>query len=196
MVEKGSSIFSGISNSPKANQDKIYTFSFLLSLSFVAIKVQFDIEIQTRLLLSEILFIIGLSLIWSFNFFQVFVVYFFAGIKKLDRDWWTGYSMVGLSRHWTFEPFRLFMSDDQIDFFVVHLCGLILDLTAGFLMYFDKTRWLGKYISRFILLSFIRVRTLQIMKIIFLRLHFFCSCNWEQQNSDFSVKLLTLTKKL
>ena len=53
--------------------------------------------------------------------------------------------MVGLSKHWTFEPFRLFMSDEQIDFFIVHLCGLILDLTASFLMYFDKTRWLGKY---------------------------------------------------
>ena len=55
--------------------------------------------------------------------------------------------MVGLSKHWTFEPFRLFLSNEQIDFFIVHLCGLILDLSASFLMYFDKTRWLGKYCS-------------------------------------------------
>lgn len=72
--------------------------------------------------------------------FQVFLLYFYAGIKKLDKDWVTGYSMNGLSRKWLFGPFRLFLSDDLIDYFIVHLGGLVFDLTQGFLLYFDRTR--------------------------------------------------------
>lgn len=32
------------------------------------------------------------------------------------------------------------MTEEQIDFWVVHVFGFILDLTVGFWMYFDKTR--------------------------------------------------------
>ena len=38
--------------------------------------------------------------------FQFFLVYFIAGLKKLDLDWVTGYSMNELSRHWVFFPFK------------------------------------------------------------------------------------------
>ncbi|KAK3738172.1 hypothetical protein QZH41_019673, partial [Actinostola sp. cb2023] len=75
--------------------------------------------------------------------FQIFLVYFFAGIKKLDRDWMTGYSMTGLSRKWVFDPVRPFMSDENIDFFLVHISGLCYDLFVGFFLLFDKTRILG-----------------------------------------------------
>lgn len=37
---------------------------------------------------------------------QVFIVYFIAGLKKLDADWVGGFSMGSLARHWLFAPFR------------------------------------------------------------------------------------------
>lgn len=37
---------------------------------------------------------------------QIFIVYFIAGLKKLDADWVGGYSMSSLGRHWLFAPFR------------------------------------------------------------------------------------------
>lgn len=37
---------------------------------------------------------------------QIFIVYFIAGLKKLDADWVGGYSMNSLARHWLFAPFR------------------------------------------------------------------------------------------
>lgn len=38
--------------------------------------------------------------------FQFFLLYFFAGLKKMDPDWIGGHSMVTLSTHWVFDPFR------------------------------------------------------------------------------------------
>ena len=58
-------------------------------------------------------------------------------------DWMTGYSMTGLSREWVFDPFRLFLSDEKIDLFLVHIGGLAFDLSEGFLLAFDKTRPIG-----------------------------------------------------
>ncbi|XP_041478309.1 vitamin K-dependent gamma-carboxylase-like [Lytechinus variegatus] len=72
--------------------------------------------------------------------FQIFVVYFYAGLKKLDADWIGGYSMEYLSKHWIFEPFRFMLTDEEIDYFIVHLGGLVLDLSSGFLLFFDATR--------------------------------------------------------
>lgn len=72
--------------------------------------------------------------------FQIFLVYFFAGLKKLDLDWMSGYSMLGLSKKWVFDPFRFIMSDHFIDLYMVHVSGLILDLSLGFLLLLDKTR--------------------------------------------------------
>ena len=37
----------------------------------------------------------------------MFIVYFLAGIKKLDMDWQQGYSMINLAQHWVFNPFKL-----------------------------------------------------------------------------------------
>ena len=74
---------------------------------------------------------------------QIFLVYFYAGIKKIDMDWMAGYSMSGLSREWVFDPFRLFLSDETIDLFLVHIGGLAFDLSEGFLLAFDKTRPIG-----------------------------------------------------
>ena len=38
--------------------------------------------------------------------FQIFLVYFYAGIKKFNMEWIGGYSMRYLSTHWVFAPFR------------------------------------------------------------------------------------------
>lgn len=72
--------------------------------------------------------------------FQFFALYFLAGLKKSGVEWLSGYAMANLSRHWVFTPFRLFLTTEQTDFFIVHWFGFIFDLTVGFWMLFDKTR--------------------------------------------------------
>ncbi|XP_019797733.1 vitamin K-dependent gamma-carboxylase isoform X1 [Tursiops truncatus] len=74
---------------------------------------------------------------------QIFIVYFIAGVKKLDADWVEGYSMEYLSRHWLFSPFKFVLSEEMTSLLVVHWCGLLLDLSAGFLLFFDASRSIG-----------------------------------------------------
>ncbi|ESO88963.1 hypothetical protein LOTGIDRAFT_182855 [Lottia gigantea] len=83
--------------------------------------------------------------LWNYTLLrtQVFLVYFIAGLKKLDFDWVYGYSMQNLSSHWVFDPFKLLLTEEQIDLFIVHIGGLIIDISVGFLLFFDKTRLLG-----------------------------------------------------
>lgn len=76
---------------------------------------------------------------------QIFIVYFIAGVKKLDADWVEGYSMENLSRHWLFSPFKLILSEEMTSLIVVHWCGLMLDLSAGFLLFFDASRSAGLF---------------------------------------------------
>lgn len=103
---------------------------------------------------------------------QIFIVYFIAGVKKLDADWVEGYSMSYLAHHWLFDPFkyvsaarfedilpsapqwdqmsvswvyhffffRLILPVELVSLLVVHGGGLVLDLTAGYLLFFDATR--------------------------------------------------------
>ncbi|KAL7981310.1 hypothetical protein Chor_002206 [Crotalus horridus] len=80
--------------------------------------------------------------LWNYTILrtQIFIVYFIAGIKKLDADWVEGYSMGSLGRHWLFSPFRLLLSEELTSLLVVHGGGLVLDLTAGFLLFLDATR--------------------------------------------------------
>uniref|UniRef100_A0A8C5LZ46 Vitamin K-dependent gamma-carboxylase n=1 Tax=Leptobrachium leishanense TaxID=445787 RepID=A0A8C5LZ46_9ANUR len=85
--------------------------------------------------------------LWNYTLLriQIFIVYFIAGIKKLDADWVEGYSMGSLSRHWLFDPFKLFMTEEMTSLVVVHWGGLFLDLTAGYLLFFDITRPLALF---------------------------------------------------
>lgn len=103
----------------------------------------------------------------DFCFVQIFLVYFIAGVKKLDADWVEGYSMSYLAHHWLFDPFKWVWSEqpggfgasaavalerpdcvfpramlpvELVSLLVVHAGGLILDLTAGYLLFFDATR--------------------------------------------------------
>ncbi|KAH3863235.1 hypothetical protein DPMN_026215 [Dreissena polymorpha] len=80
--------------------------------------------------------------LWNYAIFrfQIFVLYFIAGLKKLDPDWILGYSMHYITGHWVFSPFRLFLTDGQMSVFIIHLGGLFIDLFIGFLLFFDQTR--------------------------------------------------------
>ncbi|XP_019629264.1 PREDICTED: vitamin K-dependent gamma-carboxylase-like isoform X2 [Branchiostoma belcheri] len=83
--------------------------------------------------------------LWNYTLlrFQIFIVYFIAGLKKLDEDWVTGHSMTKLSKHWVFSPFTLFLSEEFVSYWMVHMGGLIIDLTMGYLLFFDFTRPIG-----------------------------------------------------
>ncbi|KAL4240239.1 hypothetical protein ACF0H5_001033 [Mactra antiquata] len=75
--------------------------------------------------------------------FQIFLVYFIAGLKKMDYDWVSGYSMHSIASHYVFAPFRLIMSEEQVSLYIVHLGGFMIDLFSGFLLFFDKTRFMA-----------------------------------------------------
>ncbi|KAK2871355.1 hypothetical protein Q8A67_023882 [Cirrhinus molitorella] len=80
--------------------------------------------------------------LWNYTLLrtQIFIVYFIAGVKKLDADWVEGYSMKYLAHHWLFDPFKFILPVELVSLMVVHGGGLILDLTAGYLLFFDATR--------------------------------------------------------
>ncbi|XP_069558795.1 vitamin K-dependent gamma-carboxylase [Brachyistius frenatus] len=80
--------------------------------------------------------------LWNYTVLrsQIFIVYFIAGVKKLDADWVEGYSMSYLAHHWLFDPFKLILPVELINLLVVHGGGLVLDMTAGYLLFFDATR--------------------------------------------------------
>uniref|UniRef100_A0A7N8X9B8 Gamma-glutamyl carboxylase n=1 Tax=Mastacembelus armatus TaxID=205130 RepID=A0A7N8X9B8_9TELE len=80
--------------------------------------------------------------LWNYTVLraQIFIVYFIAGIKKLDADWVEGYSMSYLAHHWLFDPFKLIFPVELVSLLVIHGGGLVLDLTAGYLLFFDATR--------------------------------------------------------
>ncbi|EFN74492.1 Vitamin K-dependent gamma-carboxylase [Camponotus floridanus] len=72
--------------------------------------------------------------------FQFFALYFLAGLKKSGREWLEGYAMINLSRHWVFQPFKIVLTTEQIDFLIVHWFTFIFDLSVGFWMLLEKTR--------------------------------------------------------
>uniref|UniRef100_A0AAY4BB85 Vitamin K-dependent gamma-carboxylase n=1 Tax=Denticeps clupeoides TaxID=299321 RepID=A0AAY4BB85_9TELE len=80
--------------------------------------------------------------LWNYTLLraQIFIVYFIAGVKKLDADWVEGYSMQYLAHHWLFDPFKFILPVEMVSLLVVHGGGLMLDLSAGYLLFFDATR--------------------------------------------------------
>ncbi|XP_024155240.1 vitamin K-dependent gamma-carboxylase [Oryzias melastigma] len=80
--------------------------------------------------------------LWNYTLLrtQIFIVYFIAGIKKLDADWVEGYSMSYLAHHWLFDPFKVILPVELVSLLIIHGGGLVLDLTAGYLLFFDATR--------------------------------------------------------
>lgn len=37
---------------------------------------------------------------------QIFLLYFLAGLKKMNQEWLSGYAMTNLGTHWVFDPFK------------------------------------------------------------------------------------------
>ncbi|XP_028416528.1 vitamin K-dependent gamma-carboxylase-like isoform X1 [Dendronephthya gigantea] len=115
---------------------------------------------------------------------KIFLVYFFAGVKKLDMDWISGYSMTGLSKKWVFDPFRMFASDEFIELFMVHICGLMFDLSEGFLLLFDKTRPVGLFFgSMFHLMNSQMFHIGMFPWAMLATMPFFLRCDWPRRLS-------------
>lgn len=114
--------------------------------------------------------------------FQMFILYFYAGLKKTELDWLSGHSMQQLSRHWVFHPWKFFFTPEQIDLWVVHVFGFLLDLTAGFWLYFDYTRS-----TCFFFLTCFHVMNSQLFYIgmfpfvCLATMHLFCSPDWPKK---------------
>jgi len=48
--------------------------------------------------------------------------------------------MKDIGKNYVFSPFRLFLSEDHIEFYIVHIGGFLLDLTLGFWLLWPKAR--------------------------------------------------------
>ncbi|KFB48638.1 AGAP006363-PA-like protein [Anopheles sinensis] len=75
--------------------------------------------------------------------FQFFVLYFLAGLKKLCREWLSGYAMTNLSYHWVFLPFRIVLGPRLTDLLIVHWFGCFFDTTVVFFLIYAPTRKLA-----------------------------------------------------
>ncbi|CAH1390441.1 unnamed protein product [Nezara viridula] len=114
--------------------------------------------------------------------FQLFLLYFYAGLKKTEFDWINGYSMASLSDHWVFFPMKVFLDKDQIDLWIIHVFGFLIDLTMGFLIYFDKTRALSFYIlTSFHLMNSQMFHIGMFPFVCLATMPLFCGFNWPRQ---------------
>ena len=122
--------------------------------------------------------------LWNYVLLRVqfFIVYFVAGLKKLDPDWLSGYSMESLAHHWVFSPFKYLMSLEQIDLLIVHHGGLLYDLSVGFLLLFDYTRPVAIVLSLFFHGMNSQMFTIGLFPYVMLAaLPIFCSTDWPKQ---------------
>nr|XP_045599854.1 vitamin K-dependent gamma-carboxylase-like [Procambarus clarkii] len=119
--------------------------------------------------------------LWNYTLLraQLFLLYFLAGVKKVDLDWLSGYSMQRLAQHWVFTPFRVFLTDDNIDFFVVHLGGFALDSSLGFLLFFDASRPVGLVLGAAFHLMNAQIFSIGMFPwVCLVTLPIFCSTSW------------------
>ncbi|CAH0626825.1 unnamed protein product [Chrysodeixis includens] len=72
--------------------------------------------------------------------YQFFILYFMAGMKKGTAEWLAGYSVMNLSEHWVFAPFKYFLTVPQTDYLVVHCFVFVFDLTVAIWMMWSSTR--------------------------------------------------------
>ncbi|EDV21674.1 uncharacterized protein TRIADDRAFT_30063 [Trichoplax adhaerens] len=114
--------------------------------------------------------------------FQIFLVYFYAGIKKLDPDWITGNSMVSLEAHWVFSLFHYVLTPEQVNLYIVHYGGFAFDLMEGFLLFFDITRPIGLLLGFYFHFSNACMFTIGIFPYAMLAtLPIFCRPDWPKR---------------
>ncbi|XP_063218903.1 vitamin K-dependent gamma-carboxylase isoform X2 [Bacillus rossius redtenbacheri] len=127
--------------------------------------------------------------LWNYAIlrFQFFILYFFAGLKKMDQDWLDGYSMANLSNHWLFEPLKLFMTSEQIDYWIIHQTGFLLDITVGFLLFVDKTRPYAIFICSMFHVINSRLFSIGMFPYVCLvTLPLFCHADWPRRINIFT----------
>ncbi|OYP38280.1 HTTM domain-containing protein [Rhodopirellula sp. MGV] len=79
--------------------------------------------------------------------FQLFVVYFFGGVAKLNADWLTGEPLYAIGDQLRLTADGLVGLPNSIQ--TIHFClllawgGLFFDLAIGFLLLWKRTRWLA-----------------------------------------------------
>jgi hypothetical protein len=78
---------------------------------------------------------------------QVFVVYFFGGVAKINSDWLKGQPLKGwlkssAEREDPTEIIKQFLTSDFAAYFFSY-GGLFFDLAIGFILLYKKTRWIG-----------------------------------------------------
>ncbi|EDV21673.1 uncharacterized protein TRIADDRAFT_30165 [Trichoplax adhaerens] len=114
--------------------------------------------------------------------FQIFLVYFLAGVKKLNSDWITGSSVTTVGSHWVFAPLRLLLTTQQISQYVLHYGGLIFDLIEGYLLFFNITRPLGIALGIYFHICNSQIFTIGIFPYAMLAtLHIFCNPDWPKK---------------
>lgn len=94
-----------LEENPRKGREYLWVSCFLpggLVLDLFFLEHWTEIRIYLILVDNKVLFELGCCVLCS----QIFIVYFIAGVKKLDADWVEGYSMEHLSRHWLFGPFK------------------------------------------------------------------------------------------
>ncbi|MCC9600307.1 HTTM domain-containing protein [Stieleria sp. JC731] len=79
--------------------------------------------------------------------FQLFIVYFYGGIAKINADWLTGEPLFAIGDQLRLTADRMVGLPDSVQ--TIHFClllawgGLIFDLAIGFLLLWKRTRWLA-----------------------------------------------------
>lgn len=83
--------------------------------------------------------------------FQLVVVYFYSGLAKLSSDWLQGYPQTGWlmqrASDPTFGPYLGPLFHQHWFVMLVTYGGIVIDLTIGFLLWWQPTFWLGALIA-------------------------------------------------
>ncbi|PNF20657.1 hypothetical protein B7P43_G03021 [Cryptotermes secundus] len=100
----------------------------------------------------------------------------------MDRDWLDGYSMQNLSNHWIFDPFKVLLTSEQVDFWIIHLNGFALDFSIGFFLIYNRTRPYALCVLCLFHITNSRLFTIGMFPYVCLAtMPIFCDANWPRK---------------